>query len=155
MRTQGGEWYSPHRDLANIWPTIVGQALEHLEPDRRAPWIEDLLKGANITDSEISAAASALGTYFSLINEETTVDARDALEKGGWFELRPEVHAALYVKIGQIFVVGIFEYIRDVSEMNVPPLKLPGLMKSIANLQATISPQGADHGCSPVVPANT
>lgn len=132
-RKEGGDgrWHSPDRDLAYAWPCLVRAALDQLATENWKPWFAEYFKFAGLTNDDIGAAAEAYGKFFQFVCNREVDNPRQALERAGWFELKPAAQVALFMKLGQVTTMAFFSSIRDVTpEGEDPPLDQQALYDS-------------------------
>jgi hypothetical protein len=108
-----GRWYSPNRDLANNWKFLAGAALDQLSIANWKPWFKEYFEHAKVTEEDIGAAALAYARFFQHTCDPAVATAREAMEKAGWFDLKPGAQVAMFMKMGQVTTMAMFTAIRD------------------------------------------
>lgn len=121
---QGGQtgndgWYAPNRDLANCGPALLASAITALDPEFHEPWFKEFLTKFDVKDEDMAAAATCMATAMMAIVEAEHPPA--ALEAAGFTELPVEAQAAMYIRLGQILLGGVFSSVKDVSKQGDEP----------------------------------
>lgn len=136
-----GRWHSPDRDLAYAWPCLTQAALDQLAPANWKPWFEEYFKFAGVTEADIGAAAAAYAKFFGNVCAPGVDTPRQALERAGWFDLKPAAQVALFMKLGQVATMAFFTAIRDVTPLNeAPPVDLAALAAAAHRAHAATAP---------------
>lgn len=133
-------WYNPNRDLAYNWQHLSQAALDQLATTNWKPWFKEYFEFARVTEADIGAGAEALAKFFQFVCHPDVDGPRKAFEMAGWFELKPAVQVALWMKLGQVATMAFFSAIRDVTpDSDAPPLDMAGLLDSArkANFELT------------------
>ncbi len=122
MSSSDSRLYSPDRDLAHIFKSIMAMLAERLE-EQTLPEIETLLEG-KITMDDRGDAMHAMLVFMrdGIINDNPKSEMADELQACGWFNVKPEARAALLAYLGTIFLGASFQAIREATINNVGPL---------------------------------
>jgi len=103
--------YSPERDLAYIGPAMLREALRACEPKWQEDWFKDYVKHHHITDEQFIEGAKKLAQFANRIID--TPNPLVAAAEVGFTELPPPVQMAIYAKLGQICLAGIWAGVKD------------------------------------------
>lgn len=108
-----GPLYNPERDYAYITPTLMRQAIEHMESIATAAWREK----NQISTHEICGIADALAkAQREFVNGADPVKTfEQALDRHGFFDFREPVRQLLFASIGEVFCAAWFLGVREVS----------------------------------------
>jgi hypothetical protein len=108
-----GPLYSPERDYAYITPTLMRQAIEHMESPEMGWWREQ----HNISAQEIVTVVDALAkAQRDFVNGADPVKTfEQALARYGFYETSPAVQQLLFASIGVVFCAAWFLGVREVS----------------------------------------
>lgn len=108
-----GPLYNPERDYAYITPTLMRQAIEHMEADQTAAWREQ----HSISSQEICDIVDALAkAQRDFVNGADPVKTfEQALDRHGFYNFRPPVRHLLFASIGEVFCAAWFLGVREVS----------------------------------------
>lgn len=120
---EGGNWYSPGRDIVYAFPHLLRQVAmgltEEFFKDER--WLYDFAQKNNISQDEIGAAMIAFVEIIKYGYDPNFKDPKDALEKSGWFALPSATQLLVSAKLGQI-LTGVYWYgLKQVLSMDDPP----------------------------------
>lgn len=115
--------YSPDRDVAHIFKSVMAELAERLE-DMTLPELETMLQG-RLTMDDRGEAVRVLFEFLrdGIINDQPLPEMADELEKVGWFtRVKPEARVAAMAYLGTIFLGIAFQGIREATQNNVGPL---------------------------------
>lgn len=123
--------YNPNRDLAYLYTGLVRTVADSLEDNTWAISLE-LLKSYDVTMDELGEACKAYIDYISMAaSGEGSPDCVDALEKAGWFKLRPVVQHAFCAVIGRIITGMMYAGVRDINYEGFEGLATPESLRII------------------------
>lgn len=131
--------YSPDRDLAYSFQSIAKAAMDMLEKAEHRPWMKDYLDFRKVTGDDLDAAAAAYARFYGFCHLPDVNNPREALERAGWFAVKPEAQAALCMAMGQAVTCAYFSAIRDVTFDDKPPVDTDALHKSARQAAAQMS----------------
>lgn len=108
-----GPLYNPERDYAYVTPTLMRQAIEHMESPEMGWWREQF----SISPQEIVAAVDALAkAQRDFVNGADPVKTFDqALDRHGFYDSRLPVRQLLFASVGEVFCAAWFVGVREVS----------------------------------------
>lgn len=123
--------YNPSRDLAYLYVPLLRTVADSLEDNTWAPALE-VLKQHEVTMDELGEACKKYIEFFQLAaSGEGSPDCVDALEKCGWFELRPVVHLAFCAVVGRLITGMTYSGIRDLNFEGFEGLASPEMLTSV------------------------
>ena len=115
--------YSPARDVAYLWPSLLAAVADRLE-DGPHPVLHRWLKKQGVTLDDLGAAAKAYCTYVNLCHKELDFSMVECLEASGWNKVKPEAQVAYLFYAGALlsgmFFVGIRDAIPEDSDQPHP-----------------------------------
>lgn len=114
----GGNPYAPDRDIANILPSIIKQALDSLGTDGPDEALNDIINKYDITEEQMTAVAVSLAKFFVAIADSTVPNLKIALERSGFKDVNGPARAVLMSRIGQLIVGLFFECYRESRSFN-------------------------------------
>lgn len=125
--------YSPHRDLAYVYPHAMREALAGLDEanwrDYFRPWCE----ATNLTEDELGEGVRRyVEAHKDFIGDPEIKHADDALAKHGFFELPNIVRILIYARLGEVMLGGFFYALRDVTRQNCAPPQAADIADLIA-----------------------
>jgi hypothetical protein len=131
MRPEGGNFYSPQRDVAWIGPQLCRRGFVALDPRFYEPWFAAFCAQAEVGPEDFEKAALP---FAKALNEIIGVaDPNDAFRKHGFFELPPAVQLAVFAKIGQVFIGCLYSGVKDVSRpQDKPPTDIAAMVEEAA-----------------------
>jgi hypothetical protein len=112
-------FYAPNRDLGHIGVAYLRAAVALLEPETFEPWFQVFVQKNGITDEQLGMCASCLGAATSLIAEHA--DVRDALQAAGFYDLPQQVQLAMYIRLGQVLLGGVWTSVRELTMAGQEP----------------------------------
>ncbi len=117
-----GPMYSPHRDVAYIYRSIIGHAFTGLEQANWEEWYGSYLKHHKTTEADLGEGAKCLAdaiNYFT--GEEKALNTVEALTKAGFYKLPYPVQITIFARLGMVLTGTMFSGIRDVTQMGEEP----------------------------------
>lgn len=119
--------YSPERDLAHIGPGLIGQAMLALDEQWQEPWFKDFMAHYSVSEDMLGQGAQVFAKALNrIVALENPVIA---LEHVGFDKLPPPVQMALYCKIGQVLLAGVWSGVKDISlPESKPPADIEDLL---------------------------
>jgi hypothetical protein len=120
--------YSPERDIAHIGPGLIRQAMLALDEQWYEPWFQEFATQYGVTEEDLGEAAvlfaKACNEMIQLKNPVV------ALEANGFAELPPPLQMAIYTKIGQVFLTGVWAGCKDLATpTSAPPADIEELLE--------------------------
>jgi len=107
MPTADGEkLYSPYRDVAHNFRSVVTEVAGRLE-DKRWPALAELLQGQKVTDDELGEACKAFCDFVSSAVDTKGERMEAALLRTGWFNVRGPAQVAYLSVLGTV-MMGIY-----------------------------------------------
>lgn len=104
--------YSPARDIAYLWPSLLSTVADRLE-DTHMPVLHQWLRDNSITLDDLGAAAKAYCEFINLSHQELDLGMQECLNKSGWEDVKPEAQVAYLFYAGALLTGTFFKGIRD------------------------------------------
>lgn len=115
-RGSDGPLYNPQRDLAYIYAPAMREALRALDKVNWTPELQVTIALLGITEEDISVAVGKLTEAHRYFVGDDTVQAPvDALNKVGWYDVKPGARYLIYGRLGEVMLGGFFIALRDVT----------------------------------------
>ena len=109
-------------------PEIVRWAMRSLEPEQWDSWFEEYLNEHNLGYEDFLDAAALFGKAMSKVIESPK--PRQALAEVGFSDLPPPIQVAIFTRIGQAFLAGVWAGVKDVSSPeDSPPAAFDDLLE--------------------------
>ena len=112
-------FYAPNRDLGHIGIAYLRAAVSLLEPETFEPWFQEFIQKNGITDAQLDMCASRLGKAVSLIEQHA--DVRHALQQSHFSYLPQQVQLAMYIRLGQVLLGGVWTSVRELTMAGQEP----------------------------------
>ena len=121
--------YNVNRDLAHNFEFIVKLVAGRLEDDLW-PELAELLKDRGVSQSELGEACVAYCRFIATEVKDPKEGVQEAMERSGWFQVRPEAQIAFMALLGTV-VSGIqFHGVREATLGGEGPAQtLPELLE--------------------------
>lgn len=115
--------YSPHRDLGNLYPSAMREAVRSLDTDCQPEYLKTFLEGAGVSQEVLGdAVAKMVDAHALFIGDRTITEPADAFARTGFSECRWEARMAIFERLGEVMMGGFFVALRDVTrEGDLPP----------------------------------
>lgn len=122
--------YSPQRDLAHVGIPIMRSGIVSLEPRFWEEWFTKFLYENELDKNDLAQGALLLIKAMELIVK--TKNPPEALAQVGFDQLRPDIQAAVYARMGQVLLASVWESVKDVSSPeSAPPLSINDLCAAV------------------------
>ena len=115
-RGSDGPLYNPQRDLAYVYAPAMREALRALDQVNWTSELRGVIDQLGITEEDISVAVGKLTEahrYF--VGDDTVQEPVDALNKVGWYDVKPGARYLIYGRLGEVMLGGFFIALRDVT----------------------------------------
>ena len=132
-------WYSPDRDMAYCWQSMVRAAANGLAAVSWEDWFRDYFAHSGLTEDQIGEAMVVYIKSIVKLTEPGISSHKQALEECGWFNLHPAAQIAVLMRLGQVATASFFTCIRDVTiEGEAPPLAQAKLMDEAMKIEEVL-----------------
>ena len=119
MRPQGqpdAPGYSPHRDLAYVYPELMRTAFVLLDECNWTPEFCERMQELGITENDLAEGVEAfVKALDSFIRDPGIASPADAFRGAGFAAIKVDVQRVLFEKFGEVLTGGWFVAVRDVT----------------------------------------
>jgi hypothetical protein len=123
-------FYAPERDLAHIGTALCRAGVVALEERFVEPWFRPFAEANGITEDVLKEAVVLYAKTLNLVFENKNPE--EAAAATGFDKLPAAVQLAVYGKLGQVTLSGIWAALRDVNQPeSAPPKTLEELLDDV------------------------
>jgi len=119
----GAPSYSPQRDLVNLYPHALREAIMGLDKVHWQDYFAGWMEATNTTQDDLGEGVRLfVEAQHLFVGDPTITQPVEAFEKVGFFLLPHPVRIMLYQRLGEVMAAGFFVALRDVTLAgDVPP----------------------------------
>ena len=107
--------YAPARDVAYLFTGVI-KTVNMLLEDKEDPVLTPLLKAHGITLDDLGEAAGAYCRFMNSAHQDPDATVEVALEKAGWFQVKPLARLAYMYYVGTCMTATFFRGVREVCD---------------------------------------
>jgi hypothetical protein len=104
--------YNVNRDLAHCFVRVAELVAGRLE-DGLWPELNEIVKREGLTQDDLGEACGAFCTFVATSVEDPSADMHTALERSGWFNVKPGAQVAAMACLGTVILGMHFSGVRE------------------------------------------
>lgn len=126
-------YYAPNRDLAHIGAGLVRMSLGTFDECWYEPWFKEFMTAHQLDEKALQPAMLTLAKMVKLVGQQT--DPIKAAAVSGFDQLPYAVQVAIYTRIGQVALGGVWAAVQDVKRPgDAPPLAWSELLDQLESM---------------------
>lgn len=129
--------YAPERDLANVGPVLVLQAVKYLDEEIQEPWFREFWQRSGADSEQLGLAVASLANMLNSIME--IKNPVEAARQSGLLAKPSEVQAVLMASLGRAVLLQMWVSIRDQRlSTDTAPTEFSVLLQEVDGLQCQL-----------------